>query len=258
MYSKYKKATERSISKRAEISNDSKKLKLLNWIDEQHRCESCGKIMTEYYGSGRFCSKSCANTRHQSTETREKISKRTSEALLSRGVKDSNMCKYLMNPKYCAICGKQIEYDRRYSNVCEDETCKNNWIGIRNKGKTGGIRPGTGTSKHGCYKGFYCDSTYELVYIIYNIDHDIKFERNTKYYWYATDDGIYRYYPDFILEDGTLVEIKGWLTDVVYYKINAVDDAPIQLLMKKDLKYAFDYVKETYTYKNLYDLYDKQ
>ena len=30
------------------------------WISEQHKCEKCGKIMTEYYGSGRFCSSYCA------------------------------------------------------------------------------------------------------------------------------------------------------------------------------------------------------
>ncbi len=31
--------------------------------------------MTEYYGSGRFCSQSCANTRHLSDSSKEKISK---------------------------------------------------------------------------------------------------------------------------------------------------------------------------------------
>lgn len=34
---------------------------LQKWIDEQHCCEICGKLMTIKYGSGRFCSKECAN-----------------------------------------------------------------------------------------------------------------------------------------------------------------------------------------------------
>lgn len=38
-----------------------KKQHLLNvWISEKHKCEKCGKIMTEKYASGRFCCKECA------------------------------------------------------------------------------------------------------------------------------------------------------------------------------------------------------
>ena len=48
---------------------------LSNWILEEHWCECCGKIMTEYYGSGRFCSQSCSNTHHLSDSSKEKISK---------------------------------------------------------------------------------------------------------------------------------------------------------------------------------------
>ena len=47
---------------------------LKRWIFEQHTCEKCGKIMTEKYGSGRFCSKQCANTRCHSSKTKRKIS----------------------------------------------------------------------------------------------------------------------------------------------------------------------------------------
>ena len=36
-------------------------------------CERCGKPITEKFGSGRFCSRSCANTRQHSSETKEKI-----------------------------------------------------------------------------------------------------------------------------------------------------------------------------------------
>lgn len=53
----------------------NKKLILNKWVSEQHRCERCGKIMTEYYGSGRFCSRACANSRNHSEETKDKISK---------------------------------------------------------------------------------------------------------------------------------------------------------------------------------------
>lgn len=47
---------------------------LNNWINEQHYCEHCGKLMTEYYGSGRFCSRACANSRIHTIESRKKTS----------------------------------------------------------------------------------------------------------------------------------------------------------------------------------------
>ena len=50
------------------------KSELEKWLAEEHRCETCGKIMTEKFGSGRFCSRTCANTRKHSKETKHKIS----------------------------------------------------------------------------------------------------------------------------------------------------------------------------------------
>lgn len=44
------------------------------WESEGHLCEHCGKVMTELYGSGRFCSKACANAREHTMESRLKAS----------------------------------------------------------------------------------------------------------------------------------------------------------------------------------------
>lgn len=47
-------------------SNDKRKLKrdefIDKWISEGHKCKNCGKVMINYYGSGRFCSRSCSNS----------------------------------------------------------------------------------------------------------------------------------------------------------------------------------------------------
>ena len=45
------------------------------WISEEHKCEKCGKVMVEKFGTGRFCSASCANTRTHSKEARIKTAK---------------------------------------------------------------------------------------------------------------------------------------------------------------------------------------
>lgn len=63
--------------KKSERCKEQKTKDLQQWILEQHTCEKCGKIMTEKYGSGRFCSKSCANSR---TFSEESIAKKSDAA----------------------------------------------------------------------------------------------------------------------------------------------------------------------------------
>ena len=51
-----------AVQKAKKIHQDNQN-KLQQWVSEKHTCETCGKVMTEKFGSGRFCSRSCANTR---------------------------------------------------------------------------------------------------------------------------------------------------------------------------------------------------
>ena len=61
--------------RRSERIQEEKAQQLRQWVAEEHRCEHCGKIMTEKFGSGRFCCKSCANVRQHSAETKQGISR---------------------------------------------------------------------------------------------------------------------------------------------------------------------------------------
>lgn len=127
---------------------------------------------------------------------------------------------------------------------------------LKQNPKAGGHRQGSGRGKKGWYKGFFCDSTYELVYIIYNLDNNITFKRCDRVYSYLKDDEVHNYHPDFELADGTIIEIKGYHTALVDIKTNSVKDRPIIVLYESDLKYAFDWVKAHYNYDKLTDLYD--
>lgn len=219
-------------------------------------CEKCGKETIEKFGSGRFCSRACANSREHSDATKKKISRSCSDANRAKQTKQKNVSIYNENPKYCVVCNTKIEYDRRFANTCTNRDCKPQWISIQSKGN-GGFRLNSHSyGKHGIYKGYRCDSTYELVYIIYNLDHGIYFERNTTGYPYEYEDTLHTYYPDFRLADGSLVEIKGQVTELAHLKLNAVHDTSIKMLTKADLKYAFDHVKQNYSYKRLEDLYE--
>jgi hypothetical protein len=120
----------------------------------------------------------------------------------------------------------------------------------------GGYREGSGRSKSGYYKGIYCGSTYELCWVIYNIDHQIKFRRFSEK---LEKDGV-SYYPDFILSDEkTIVETKGYEKQESVDKKTKVAESfgyTVRVLRKNDLQYAFDYVAKTYNTKKFYELYD--
>lgn len=77
----------------------------------------------------------------------------------------------------------------------------------------GGYRPGIGRGRRGRYKGIWCDSSWELAYVIFNLDHKVEFRRNKKAFVYRFDGKESRFYPDFVLSDDTYVEIKGYWSD---------------------------------------------
>lgn len=64
------------------------------------------------------------------------------------------------------------------------------------------------------------------------------------------------YYPDFILDDGTYVEVKGYMTKAVSLKLAAVPHF-IKLLRKGDLKKHFAYVRAAYKVGSIEEIYDK-
>lgn len=47
---------------------------LQQWLSEKHTCEKCGKVMTMKFGSGRFCSRACSNSRERSQELKDRVS----------------------------------------------------------------------------------------------------------------------------------------------------------------------------------------
>jgi len=107
---------------------------------------------------------------------------------------------------------------------------------MKNNPKAGGLREGSGKGHKGWYKGYFCDSTWELAWVIYALDHNIKFERNKVGYSYTYKGKTHLYFPDFLLEDGSLVEIKGYMRDDVPIKLQAVTDRKIELLVENELK----------------------
>lgn len=111
-----------------------------------------------------------------------------------------------------------------------------------------------GRSKKGIYKGYYCDSSWELAFVIYNLEHNISFKRNKEGFKYIFD-GIERmYYPDFIILNDIYVEIKGYETERDRTKLKQFP-YDIQLLKYDEMKPILEYVISKYG-KDFISLYE--
>ena len=119
----------------------------------------------------------------------------------------------------------------------------------------GGYREGSGRAKCGYYKGIYCGSTYELAWVIFQLDNNKKFDR---FPGFVEADGK-KYFPDF-LQDGKIVEIKGYeVADKVDAKTTIANKNgyEVVVLRKADLKEQFLWVEEKYKTKKFHTLYDE-
>lgn len=152
-----------------------------------------------------------------------------------------NHCK--LNPNRVAYKGHKMSVDTRQK---ISETCKINKL-------SGGYRRGSGRGIKGIYKGYYCDSSWELAYVIYNLEHNITFERNEKLFPYEFNGKQHKYKPDFI-EGDTYVEIKGYFNEQVRAKERAFP-FKIKYIDKNGIKPYLEYVINKYG-KDFYNLYD--
>lgn len=111
-------------------------------------------------------------------------------------------------------------------------------------------------SIQGVYKGIWCDSSWELAFVLYNLDNGIKFARNTTgfpYLWYGKRR---LYYPDFRMDDGTYVEIKGVMDGKSKRKISSFQYGKLKVLGPKEIKPMLDYAEVKYG-KDFWTLFDR-
>lgn len=145
---------------------------------------------------------------------------------------------------------------KRYVKECKCRTCNKNFVVTKYASgtfcsqkcnpSTGGLREGSGHSKSGWYKGIFCNSTWELAFLLWCLDNKIPIKRfEDKPREYASGNKIRKYYPDFVVGDiECIVEIKGYTTLESTAKQNANDD--VLLLTKNELRPILQYAKERY------------
>ena len=162
--------------------------KLLIWISEQHTCERCGKVMTEKFGSGRFCSWSCASRKQHSDETKQKIRAsvksyysteeginklnlaraKSIEAKKIKARQNTTVKEHIFST--CAYCGKQIDITNKVKSKAIRHYCNGTCRNIHlNKLK-----------EIGGFSNFYVVSKWELELRELLTQYNINFEANKR------------------------------------------------------------------------------
>ena len=108
-----------------------------------------------------------------------------------------------------------------------------------------------GKPHRGWYKGFWVDSSWELAFLMWNLDHGFEIVRNSKNFPYPYRSGVKYYRPDFIVE-GTYVEIKGVMDSRSKRKIDNFP-YPIKVVSQRDIKLYLNYAESKYG-KNFFNL----
>lgn len=121
----------------------------------------------------------------------------------------------------------------------------------------GGLRQGSGRGNKGWYKGFYCRSTWELAWIVYQLEHGVKVRKCEEHFPYCIDGKWHSYYPDFMIDD-IYYEIKGYRDVRVQEKIDQFPENKRLILIegKKEIRPYLDYAISMYGnefWKNLYE-----
>lgn len=163
---------------------------------------NCPKCNNEFepkgkWGLKKFCSRKCANSRTWSREDKLKKSTAAKNSELvkvsTKSAHDASLIAKKLARKItlyswsCEYCGdndySKSKTPRKYHKECYLKC-------------SGGYRKGSGFGKSGWFKGIWCDSSYELAWVIYNIDHNIQFIRNKEGFEYFKNGTSYKYYPD--------------------------------------------------------------
>lgn len=259
-------------------------------------CENCNKEHDGTYGSGRFCSDHCRRSHngkkrlHINCPTTNELKKR---GFYRQPAKYGTWkCKYCNDHQIFETRKKMYEHMRqmhseKFGHIWNKGLTKADDERIQKFGKTysdrvkagiiipsflgkhhteetkqklalkGGKREHSGKGKQGRYHGIWCDSSWELAWVIYQEDHNIQFKKYHGYFEYEFEGKKHKYYPDFQLSDGTIVEIKGYESKQWKAKLDQLPKTiKLQILRKNELKPILEYVITKYG-QDFISLYEK-
>lgn len=108
----------------------------------------------------------------------------------------------------------------------------------------GGYVEGSGRGKKGRYKGIYCDSSWELAFVLYSEIMGVTVVRNLEKFDYTFEGVSKKYIPDFVV-NGKFVEVKGYDSPQWQAKLSCFPHS-IEVYGKEEMKKVLDVVIERY------------
>lgn len=239
-YQKWKQLKQRGINKRRDIPLEERKLDNIK-KEPDHICHYCGQHAQFQLKNGRWCCQlfcsQCPAIKKKNSEGQEKLVKKGRVAW-NKGLPSPRRGQTKQTNQKIRLQGQRLH--QRYAS---GELVRKHPFNI-NKNKY----------KNGWYKGYQCDSSWQLAFVIYNLQHNIKFERNIQGFEYQHNGQKHRYFPDFIMEDGTFVQIKGWMNQNSRIRIQTFKH-PLIVIDKTKIKPYLDYALQKYGY-HFTDIYD--
>lgn len=231
-----------------------------NFKDRKLICEVCGKeyilnLSDKIYKSGKYrktCSDKCSHILSVKKSSEDRNIK------ISNSVKQYNLTRQNYKTRICKYCGKEYTLlESKSPHYCSNDCMvKGRHIKLSElakRNKFGGLNPDTTHTnyKRGFYNNIWCDSSWELAFVVYCLEHNISIKRNYSYKEYIFENRIFKFYPDFIINENELVEIKGFITPKNKAKIEQIND--VTFIYKNEIKKYIDYVVEKYGI-NYYDI----
>lgn len=197
-----------------------------------------------------FCSKECKN--RNSLCNHERMCKLNPNRQINVGFDKFNADRKV---------GKITSWNTGLSAINDERVRKQSeslrdWYADHPEHNHGGYIPTSARNvKYGTYKGYFCDSSWELAFLIYHLDHNIAITRCTECFNYTFNGKVHKYYPDFIIGD-TYYEIKGRCTDRDIAKFKQFPSSKSLYVVDQTTIYKYlSYCKSTYgaKYAELYD-----
>lgn len=214
------------------------------------KCQECNLIFetrAKLYEHNR----SIHQNRYKFGSWNKGLTKETSISIAnaSKKVSEGVKCAYTEG-RLTGRCKDPVKEELRKKKI--SETMKKN-------PNAGGKREGSGRGQQGWYKGYYCDSSWELAVVIYWLDHNIQFNRCKETFDYMFEGSMHKYHPDFVLKTGEYVEVKGaektnqWKAKLEQFP----KDKILNVIGKNQIRQYLLYVIEKYG-KDFVNLYEKK
>ena len=241
------------ISSAKNFVQDRTNKELNEYLDSPKYCPNCNDVIPFEKRNNKYCSQSCSTT-YANLKRGPKSEKEKQN--ISAGVR-----KYtISNPrtkkekitqkryKRCVVCDTEFELSGRSNRTTCGKDCF-----ITNQGRNATKQKSHGGGKKGIYKDFHCDSTYELAFLIYHLDHGIPFARCEETRTYVYNGLTKLYTPDFVVNDD-IVEVKGFMSKQAEAKLTQNSD--IKVIDRIGIKPYIKYVQKTYNVSKIESLYD--